>query len=74
MAEDTRAYPRVHRIRACVILLGHLYSSYSSHVKEAGMLIVSYKVVNYGFLYHLGCSEQNVNIFSQQGTGINLKV
>ena len=33
-----------------------------SHVKGAGMLVVSFRGVNYGFWFHFGCSGQNANI------------
>ena len=36
------------------------------HMK-GGMLVVSLKGVNFGFWSHLGCSEQNVIIFSHEG-------
>ena len=32
-----------------------------------GMLVVSLRGVNFGFWSRLGCSEQNVIIFSRQG-------
>ena len=36
-----------------------------SHVKWAGMLVVSFDMgVNYGVWYHLGCSGENANIIS----------
>jgi len=38
-----------------------------SHMKGAGMLIVSLRGVNFGFWSHLGCSGQNICIFSQEG-------
>ena len=31
------------------------------------MLVVSFRGVNYGFWYHLGCSGRNANIFNYQG-------
>ena len=37
------------------------------HMKGVGMLVVSLKVVNFGFCSHLGCSEQNAIIFSREG-------
>ena len=37
------------------------------HMKGVGMLVVSLKVVNFGFCFHLGCSEQNAIIFSREG-------
>ena len=38
-----------------------------SHMKGTGMLVVSLKGVNFGFWSRLGCSGQNVIIFSRQG-------
>ena len=37
------------------------------HMKGVGMLVISLKVVNFGFCSHLGCSEQNAIIFSREG-------
>ena len=36
-------------------------------MKGAGMLFVSLRDVNFGFLSHLGCSGQNAIIFSCEG-------
>ena len=36
-------------------------------MKVTGMLVVSLRGVNFGFWSHLGCSGQNVIIFSRQG-------
>ena len=36
------------------------------HIKGAGMLVVSLRVVNFGFWSHLGCSGQNAIIFSHK--------
>ena len=36
-------------------------------MKEAGMLVVSLRDVNFGFLSQLGCSGQNAIIFSHGG-------
>ena len=36
-------------------------------MKGVGMLVISLKVVNFGFCSHLGCSEQNAIIFSREG-------
>ena len=38
-----------------------------SHVKGAGMLVVSLRRVNFGFLSHLGFPGQNAIIFSREG-------
>ena len=38
-----------------------------SHLKGAGMLVVSLRGVNFGFRSHLGCSGQNAIIFSRLG-------
>ena len=38
-----------------------------SHMKWMGMLVVSLRGVNFGFWSRLGCSGQNVIIFSRQG-------
>ena len=38
-----------------------------SHMKWTGMLVVSLSGVNFGFWSSLGCSGQNVIIFSRQG-------
>ena len=37
-----------------------------SHMKGAGMLVVSLRGVNFGFT-HLGCSGKNAIIFSREG-------
>ena len=37
------------------------------HVKGVGMLVVSFRDVNFGFWSHLGCSGQNAIIFSRKG-------
>ena len=39
----------------------------NSHMKGAGMLVVSLRGVNFGFWSHLGCSGQNTIIFSRKG-------
>ena len=36
------------------------------HIQGAGMLVVSLRVVNFGFWSHLGCSGQNAIIFSHK--------
>ena len=38
-----------------------------SHMKGAGMLVVSPRGVNFGFWSHLGCSRPNTIIFSREG-------
>ena len=38
-----------------------------SHMKGAGILVVSLRGVNFEFWCHLGCSGQNSIIFSRQG-------
>ena len=38
-----------------------------SHMKGVGMLVVLLRGVNFGFWCHLGCSGQNVIIFSCEG-------
>ena len=37
------------------------------HMKGVGMLVVSLRGINFGFLSHLGCSGQNAIIFSHEG-------
>ena len=37
------------------------------HIKGVGMLVVSFRGVNFGFWSHLGCSGQNAIIFSHEG-------
>ena len=37
------------------------------HMKVVGMLVVSLRVVYFGFWSHLGCSGQNAIIFSREG-------
>ena len=37
-----------------------------SRAKGAGMIVISFRGVNYGFGNHLGCSQLNTNIFSHQ--------
>ena len=39
----------------------------NSHMKGAGMLVVSFRGVNLGVWSHLGCSVQNAIIFSRKG-------
>ena len=39
----------------------------NSHLKGAGMLVISLRGVNLRFWSRLGCSWQNVIIFSRQG-------
>ena len=41
-----------------------------SHIKWMGMLVVSLRGVNFGFWSRLGCSGQNVIIFSCHGEEI----
>ena len=36
------------------------------HMKGEGMLVVSFRGVNFGFWSHLGCSGQNAIIFSRE--------
>ena len=36
-------------------------------MKQAGMLVVSFRVVNFEFWSHLGCSGENAIIFCRQG-------
>ena len=38
-----------------------------SHVKGAGILVVSLRGVNFGFWSHLGSSGQNAIIFNREG-------
>ena len=38
-----------------------------SHMKGAGMLVVSLRRANVGFWSHLGCSGKNAIIFNRQG-------
>ena len=38
-----------------------------SHMKGAGVLVVSFRRFNFGFWSHIGCSGQNAIIFSHQG-------
>ena len=35
--------------------------------RVVGMLVVSFRGVNFGFWSHLGCSGQNAIIFSREG-------
>ena len=37
------------------------------YMKGVGMLVVSLRVVNFGFWAHLGCAGQNATIFSREG-------
>ena len=55
---------------------GCLYKTYipgggggggGSHMKQTGMLVVSFRGVNFGFLCRLGCSGQSANILCRQG-------
>ena len=41
-----------------------------SHMKQTGMLVVSLRVVNFGFWSRLGCSAQSANILCRQGLGV----
>ena len=45
----------------------HTPSRGDSHMKGAGMLVVSLRGVNFGFWSHLACSRQNAIIFSREG-------
>ena len=38
-----------------------------SYMKQTGMLVVSLRVVNFGFWSRFGCSRQSANILSGQG-------
>ena len=38
-----------------------------SHMKWTGMFVLSLRGVNFGFWSRLGCSGQNLIIFSRQG-------
>ena len=38
-----------------------------SYMKQTGMLVVSLRVVNFGFWSRFGCSGQSTNILSCQG-------
>ena len=38
-----------------------------SHMKQTGMLVVSFRGVDFGFWSRLGCSRQSANILSRQG-------
>ena len=38
-----------------------------SHMKQTGMLVISLRGVNFGFLSRLGCSRQSANILCRQG-------
>ena len=40
---------------------------WDSHIKGAGMLVISLRGVNFGFWYHLGCSGHNAIICSHKG-------
>ena len=37
------------------------------HMRVVGMLVVSLRVVNFGFWSHLGCSGKKAIIFSREG-------
>ena len=36
-------------------------------MKSTGILVMSFRGVNFGFWSHLGCSEQNATEFSRKG-------
>ena len=38
-----------------------------SHMKQTGMLVVSFRGVDFGFWSHFGCSWESANIFGRQG-------
>ena len=38
-----------------------------SHMKQTGMLVVSFRGVSFGFWSRLGCSGESANILSRQG-------
>lgn len=63
LVETSRGLLRIHKLFCHCWLLN---PGGDSHVKVVGMLVISFKGVNYGFGYHLGCSVQNANIFSHQ--------
>ena len=44
-----------------------------SHTKQTGMLVVSLRVVNFGFWSRLGCSGQSAHILCRQGLVRGLK-
>ena len=46
---------------------GTAWGGRDSDMKWTGMLVVSLRGVNFGFWSRLGCSGQNVIIFSRQG-------
>ena len=52
---------------SCNCSLSNCKFSCDSHVKGAGMLVVSLSDANFGFWSHLGCSGQNATIFSHKG-------
>ena len=41
---------------------------------KCGIFSRPFRGVNYGFYYHLGCSEQNTNIFSHQVSFIGVRM
>ena len=43
------------------------YRGGTPHMKGVGMLVVSLRGINFGFLSHLECSGQNAIIFSHEG-------
>ena len=51
----------------CHTIIGGELPGGDSHMKWTGMLVVSLRGVNFGFWSRLGCSGQNVIIFSRQG-------
>ena len=39
-----------------------------SHMKQTGMLVVSFRGVNFGFWSRLGCSGYSINVLRRQET------
>ena len=40
--------------------------AWESHMKETGMLVVSFRILNFRFSFRLGCSGQKAISFSRQ--------
>ena len=55
------------RLRKYLTITVSVRGGGDSDMKWTGMLVVSLRGVNFGFWSRLGCSGQNVIIFSRQG-------
>ena len=62
-----RAFPRARPFRSLTITPGGEGGEGTPYMKGMGILVVSLRDVNFGFSSRLGCSWQNIIIFSRKG-------